>query len=249
MAAAALLMALLGPFGSWAMPFPARLASWCLFAVGGYVCFRPVIGAARVITAHTALPMIVAGAIACALAAMPTTILVAWALAGLSWTRVPLAALAALYPQVLLIGALVTAAQFTLARTPAPSPSPKAPLSTPEAPPPASPPAVAAPAPAAFLDRLPPHLGRDLLALENEDHYVRAHTALGSTLILIRLRDAVAELAGVDGARVHRSWWVARAAIADVIRRDRAVALRLTNGLEVPVARATVPELRAAGWL
>ena len=32
-------------------------------------------------------------------------------------------------------------------------------------------------------------LGRDLLALEMEDHYLRIHTALGSDLILLRLRD------------------------------------------------------------
>ena len=32
-----------------------------------------------------------------------------------------------------------------------------------------------------FLDRLPPRLGRDLLCLQMEDHYVRAHTARGPT--------------------------------------------------------------------
>ena len=85
--------------------------------------------------------------------------------------------------------------------------------------------------------------------MENEDHYVRAHTATGSTLLLMRLRDAVLELEEVEGARVHRGWWVARAAVAEVVRRERAVSLRLVNGLEVPVARSALPELRAAGWL
>ena len=41
-----------------------------------------------------------------------------------------------------------------------------------------------------FFRRVPPALGRDLLALEMEDHYLRIHTALGSDLILLRLRDA-----------------------------------------------------------
>ena len=45
-----------------------------------------------------------------------------------------------------------------------------------------------------FFRRVPPALGRDLLALEMEDHYLRIHTALGSDLILLRLRDALAEL-------------------------------------------------------
>ena len=57
-------------------------------------------------------------------------------------------------------------------------------------------PATAAPD---FFRRIPPALGRDLLALEMEDHYLRIHTALGSDLILLRLRDALAELG--TGAR------------------------------------------------
>ena len=96
---------------------------------------------------------------------------------------------------------------------------------------------------------LPPHLGRDLIALEMEDHYVRAHTAHGSTMILLRMRDAVAELDGIDGAQVHRSWWVARAAVTGVRREGRNVRLRLGQTLEAPVARANVSELEGRGWL
>ena len=66
---------------------------------------------------------------------------------------------------------------------------------------------------ARFLDRLPPRLGRNLLCLQMEDHYVRAHTDLGSDLILTPLKTAMAELAEVDGLQVHRSWWVARRAV------------------------------------
>lgn len=100
-----------------------------------------------------------------------------------------------------------------------------------------------------FLDRLPSRLGGDLLCLQMEDHYVRAHTTRGSDLILIPLKQAIAELDGVDGLQVHRSWWVARSAIARVAADGRNLALRLTNGLEVPVSRASVAKLRAAGWL
>jgi DNA-binding LytR/AlgR family response regulator len=100
-----------------------------------------------------------------------------------------------------------------------------------------------------FLDRLPPRLGRDLLCLQMEDHYVRAHTARGSDLILTPLKDAIAELGATDGLQVHRSWWVARAAVAAPITSGRNLMLRLNNGLEVPVSRASVAKLRAAGWL
>ena len=246
MLAAALLLALLGPFGSWAIPFPARLVDWLVFAVGGYACFRPVVWAAQVLANHTRLPLALALVFAGAVAALPTTLVVAWGLTGMAVSHVSLAALADLYPEVLLVGLLVTAAQVVLGRrsrvttdqrerTVASAPS------EPE-------PTVARASAMPFLDRLPPALGTDLIALEQEDHYLRAHTALGSTLILMRMRDAAVELAAIDGARVHRSWWVARGAVSEVVRRDRTVALKLTNGLEAPVARAAVPELRASGW-
>ena len=63
----------------------------------------------------------------------------------------------------------------------------------------------------AWLDQLPPHLGRDLLLLQAQDHYVRAETALGDTLIRAQLQDVAEEL-GSYGVRLHRSWWVARRA-------------------------------------
>jgi DNA-binding LytR/AlgR family response regulator len=78
---------------------------------------------------------------------------------------------------------------------------------------------------------------------------VRAHTARGSDLILIPLKDAIAELEGVDGLQVHRSWWVARGAVAEALSSGRNLTLRLTNGLEAPVSRASIATLRATGWL
>lgn len=100
----------------------------------------------------------------------------------------------------------------------------------------------------AFLQRIPIRLGRDLLCLQAEDHYVRVHTALGDDLILHRFSDCVQELDGLDGLRVHRSWWIARAGVADVVRRERKTWLVLTNGLEVPVSRTYMAALKEAGW-
>jgi DNA-binding LytR/AlgR family response regulator len=106
-----------------------------------------------------------------------------------------------------------------------------------------------APSSAFFLDQLPPAIAQGLLYIGNEDHYVRAYSTAGEAMVLARMRDVVAGLGGIDGARVHRSWWVARAAVADAIRRDRAVYLKLVDGREVPVARSAVAELKADGWL
>lgn len=101
-----------------------------------------------------------------------------------------------------------------------------------------------------FSERLPQGLrSAKLLALEAEDHYLRVHTDLGSDLILLRLGDAVAELDGIDGAQTHRSWWVARAALAAVRRGDGRATLTLSNGLEVPVSRSFYKPIADAGWL
>jgi DNA-binding LytR/AlgR family response regulator len=100
-----------------------------------------------------------------------------------------------------------------------------------------------------FFRRVPPALGRDLLALEMEDHYLRIHTALGSDLILLRLRDALAELGPSRGRQVHRSWWVAEGAIASVERNAGRPVLVLRNGLRVPVSKTFREQVKGAGWL
>ncbi|WP_298162794.1 LytTR family DNA-binding domain-containing protein [Brevundimonas sp.] len=101
---------------------------------------------------------------------------------------------------------------------------------------------------ARILDRLPSRLGRDLLCLQMEDHYVRLHTPRGSVLVLTPLRTAITQVGGIDGMQVHRSWWVAREAVQGVVQDGRNLRLKLVSGLEAPVARSKVAELRAAGW-
>ena len=111
---------------------------------------------------------------------------------------------------------------------------------------------VPVPTTSGLLERLPPRLGRDVLCLQAEDHYVRVHTPLGSDLILARLSDAERDLHLLhqgEGLRVHRSWWVARAAVQGVDRQGAKTSLTLVNGLSVPVGRTYLDRLREAGWL
>ena len=110
--------------------------------------------------------------------------------------------------------------------------------------------AVAPPGPVKFLERLPPKLrGGEVWAVEAQDHYLRIHTSRGQDLILLRLADAVAELEGIEGARVHRSWWVARDAVADAQRGDGRAVLTLKDGSAVPVSRTYARLLRERGWI
>lgn len=106
------------------------------------------------------------------------------------------------------------------------------------------------PAPVKFLERLPLKLrGADVWAVEAEDHYLRLHTSRGQDLILMRLADAIAELEGIEGMQVHRSWWVARDAIADAKRGDGRALLTLKDGCTVPVSRTYAGQLRQRNWI
>ncbi len=103
--------------------------------------------------------------------------------------------------------------------------------------------------PPAFLKRLPPKLrGAELYAVEAQDHYLRLHTSRGSDLILMRLADALEELEGLEGARTHRSWWVAREAVQGARREGARAVLQLPGGREAPVSRTYLQALRQDGW-
>jgi len=239
----AAVVAALGPYGTFMLgSFAERFAYWAPAILFGYAVVRPIMIVAPAAARRLDLPEWSGWAAAVLAAAFPITFVVNWlnggGLALPSFERG-----FAVYLQVVLIGAGVSLVFWMIghrAAVPAPTTAAPGPIVSPPAP-------ADVPEPA-FLRRLPPHLGRDLLALEMEDHYVRAHTAAGSALVLLRLRDAVAELAGADGHQVHRSWWVARGAVERVVQDGRNVRLRLRGGLEAPVARNSVPALRAAGW-
>ena len=106
------------------------------------------------------------------------------------------------------------------------------------------------PQPPKFLARLPVRLrSAAIWAVEAQDHYLQVHTARGKELILLRLADAIAELEGLEGAQVHRSWWVSRAAIVDARRGEGRATLTLPDGTEVPVSRTYAKALRQSGWI
>lgn len=151
----------------------------------------------------------------------------------------------------LVVSAMITLPALAIARqTPQPAPSPTpSPLPSPLPSPPPSPlplAPLAAVAVPGFARRIPASLGGSLLALEMEDHYLRVHTTAGSALILMRLSDALVELAGFDGLQVHRSWYVARAAVISLQREGQRLSLILVNQMRVPVSRTHMKTVLAA---
>ncbi|WP_297801057.1 LytTR family DNA-binding domain-containing protein [uncultured Brevundimonas sp.] len=99
----------------------------------------------------------------------------------------------------------------------------------------------------ALLDRLERTNHQTLWALEAEDHYVRVHTDAGHELVLMRLADAIAETAPVEGQQVHRSWWVAKQAIKAAEMEGRTLMLKLERNIQIPVARNRISAVR--DWL
>ena len=224
-----LVLGFLGPFRSGStLSLPVRYAFWLGLALFGYACVL----AARRIVQRPASGTLRLFAVTLA-SAVPQTFATAWALALVQPGRIfaPLHLVTLFGPVTVVQLGLALAASRLAAGSRSATPLE---------------PSVAKPVP--FLDRVPARLGRELIALEAEDHYLRVHTALGSELILARLSDAVAQLEGYDGLQVHRSWWVAADAVAGLVIQDGRLALRLRNGLTAPVSRTYRDAVRARGW-
>lgn len=88
-----------------------------------------------------------------------------------------------------------------------------------------------------FLRRLPIELRAPLVRIEAQDHYLNVVTGKGSTLILMRLGDAMAELDGI-GLQVHRSHWIATQAVTRHRREGGRDLLVMSDDTEVPISRS-----------
>jgi hypothetical protein len=112
------------------------------------------------------------------------------------------------------------------------------------APPPPDPAAASPEVPATatlpgLLDRLPARLGRDIVCLQAQQHYLRVVTTRGEDLLLQGLGPAVAELEqrGIGGMQIHRSTWVAWAHVDRLDLRPAALAVVLRDGTRLAVGR------------
>lgn len=227
-------LAILGPFGSFDAPFWMRLAYWVpTMVIGG------VIGAGSTMWFEGARlfegrPLVRAVVFSTFMTAVMT--FVAWGVGALVFGPEHIVFGQTFVFYVWLITVIITAIVEVLRAQR---------IAAASAPVPKARPAVAP----TLSARLPEKLkGGAILALEGEDHYVRVHTDKGSDLVLIRLGDAIGEMGSTPGARTHRSWWIARQAVKSVRRDNGRTSLVLSTGAEVPVSRGYASELREAGW-
>lgn len=174
------------------------------------------------------------------LMATPAAVAIVLALEGLlpagggnAATHWPLIALVAAKVAIIVVGASlivgVVGADRPGGGAPAANPNPQMPLEEETQ---------SAPRHAAFLERLPAGIGTELSHLTMRDHYLEVHTGAGQAMLLIRLSDAVAELADYDGFQIHRSHWVASGAVARLAREGRGLFVELSNGARLPVSRS-----------
>lgn len=240
----AALLSLMAPWGTWRLGLPVRVGYFLACAL----FWKLGLAAGRRLVAR--LTPSIGGAWAVALMVLAGSIPASAGIELSLWviTR-HTASFAPLYLESLALGLVVAFAYRGLFQVaPAEDPTtavPEAPARAAAAPPPASAPSVSG----AFLARHAPELaGRRLLALEAEDHYLRIHVVGASTLVLLRMRDATEMLGASAGWQPHRSFWLANGCRARAERRGQGWQLALENGLVVPVSRAALPTMRAAGF-
>jgi hypothetical protein len=231
-----LIFAWFGVYETQDFPFAERVVYWtALMAVGvaSGALISPIVAERWLPKAHPAVQVSVASL----LISVPITVGLAMIEAAGDGTLAPAWWWGMQYGYVLVVTLLLTSLAWVLERyaiRPVAAPSP----------------AVAAPAAATvFSDRLPVKFRTaTILAVSAEDHYLRVHTSAGETLILMRLADAIRELATLDGLQTHRSWWVAQQGVADVRREEGKLLLKLKSGVEAPVSRTYAKAVKDAGW-
>ncbi len=98
-----------------------------------------------------------------------------------------------------------------------------------------------------FWDRVPKAIGRDLVALSAELHYMRVYTMQGDALVLYPFGRAIVQLDNViDGVQIHRSHWVTLVHVVDVSRNGRGGVCHTAIGLDLPVSRQRRQAFEAA---
>lgn len=96
----------------------------------------------------------------------------------------------------------------------------------------------------ALFNNLPKALGRDIVAISSDLHYLNVHTTLGKTLILGSLKDYVNAFQEI-GMLVHRSQWVVKEHIVKVTITGNESYCLMSNGLKAPISRSRRKEVKS----
>ncbi len=95
-----------------------------------------------------------------------------------------------------------------------------------------------------LYEKLPEVIGRDIVAISSDLHYLNVHTVLGKFLVLGSLKH-YAEALGDQGVLVHRSNWVAKHHVVKVRTSGEEAYCLMSNGLKVPISRSKKKQVKA----
>lgn len=254
MLAVACVIGFLGPFGTFLDgPFVDRVEQWWLLLMGAYLLIRPSIVGFSEVAERLELPM--TATVTGGVVALSAPLAYVWRSVGQNAYR-ELNGYAELVPFSLLCALTVLAIVWWAANLDRRLAAQAAahPVEIPSRVPLEESAATAADQahpnqPPQLYSRLSPGFPGPIVALQSEDHYVRVYGPSGSELVLMRLREAIAEMGEEPGDQIHRSWWVARAGIAHVARSGRSWSVHLVSGEAAPVSRDAVYRLRQGGLL
>jgi hypothetical protein len=218
-----------GPFGSFqSLAHPQRYAFWFALVATGYGLAIATLQILRHAAAFARLPKVAAIVLVGLLSTLPMMFVVAWALEVVFERSTPPGRLVSLYLSVAAVQLVIAAiAVRPFLASPRPAPPAEDPNTD------------------RFFARVPDRLGRDLLALEAQDHYLLVHTRRGSALIYMRLSEAIQMLPTQLGIQAHRRWWVAHNEVAGLRREGHQTLIELTGGLTVPVGRTYLAAVRS----
>lgn len=86
-----------------------------------------------------------------------------------------------------------------------------------------------------------------LISISSQDHYVEITTLTNKKLYRARLADVVNQIPANSGITIHRSHWVSKNAVPEMLNLDDVKVIRLNSGVKLPIARGRVKDVR--NWL
>jgi len=232
-----LVLGMLGPFGSYAMPLLSRLTYWVVVFNLGYFIYYIAHQITRWLFTNkqmdNQLNQVILFITPTLLALIPLSYLVAFATQSIINSDIGLTPLALkVLSQVLGLGLVIDFLMGLIYQDTTKKKQNN----------------VAKPG-QAFINRLPKELGEDLICFVMEDHYMVVYTEKGNHMLLMRMKDAVIELKGYHGMQVHRSSWIVVSKVKHVKKISRKTILIMNNGIEISVSKKFIPAIKEAGLL
>jgi len=97
-----------------------------------------------------------------------------------------------------------------------------------------------------ILSLIPHDLGRDIIYLMSELHYLRIVTTKGETLQLYNLQNAMEELKMLyDGLQTHRSYWINKIHAEKIVGKAPDRKILMKQGYVIPISRRKYTNIKS----